>query len=1024
MDPITRRDFLKAAASCAAAAATGLGAGLPIVGAAGPPEDVTTGLIPAEKGISPEALAALRARGERRVYRGRARYAIGMPVGGICAGQLYLLGDGTLGGWRVDGRAHGSGGDYRTRRPERELEQGFRIEAGGKAAVLADAEHGGSYDAVEFVGEYPLAEVRYRASAGRAAALPQVEVTLRAYSPFAPLEAKESALPATVLRFLLRNLAAEKVEGRLAGWLENGVARGDAEAPPLVLHANAAREGRGVTSILFGARARPSPANPRPERILWDFNGGGYEGWEVEGAAFGAAPAAGTLPGQNPVTGFEGKGLVNSFLGGDAAVGRMRSAPFPLDRRYLTFLVGGGAWKGATCVNLLLGGKVVRTATGRNDERLEPRAWDVADLAGCEARLEIVDAATGPWGHVSPDRFALADALPPAWNGPAQDGLTTGTVALAVLGGGDALPAWNPGDPLPEARPGPADAAAEKPLVGLISVPFALEPGASREIVFLVAWHFPNRETGQGTRYANDFADALDVAAHLAANDARLHERTELFRKTFYDDTTLPPWLAARVMAPVANLASGTCEWWKNGRFWAWEGVGCCHGTCTHVWNYAQGEARLFPELARSVRLMQDLGTAFDAASGRVAFRGDARGGYDYAADGQAGTILKCYREHRACKDDSFLRESWPRVRLALEYLVAKDAEGGAEPQGVIEGAQPNTYDIDFFGANTFVGSLYLAALAAGAALAERAGDPAAARRYRAIAARGRAWTEKSLWNGEYFEQRIPRGAATRWQYGRGCLADQLFGETWARLLDLPPVYDEALVRRALASIYRYNWAPAVGPYGDRYPPGRAFAQGREAGLFLCTWPRSGRPEEPVAYRDEVWTGIEYQVATCMIAAGLVDEGLVLVKAIDDRYDGALHNPWNEIECGEHYARALASFGVLQAVSGFACDGPAGTWTMAPRMQAEDFAAFFAGPEGWGRLVQRRGRGEQVNRLEVRAGAVRVAELRVELPEEARAARLEGAAEGAVEGRRAIARFAPARTAGPGEHVEVRWRWS
>ena len=114
-------------------------------------------------------------------------------------------------------------------------------------------------------------------------------------------------------------------------------------------------------------------------------------------------------------------------------------------------------------------------------------------------------------------------------------------------------------------------------------------------------------------------------------------------------------------MMPISTLATGTCQWWANGRFWAWEGVGCCNGTCTHVWNYAHGMARLFPELERSARTKQDLGPAFDPKTGRVGFRGEDPHS-PYAADGQCGTVLKCYREHLMSKDDSFLKENWPRI--------------------------------------------------------------------------------------------------------------------------------------------------------------------------------------------------------------------------------------------------------------------------------------------------------------------------------------------------------------------------
>ncbi|MFM9996209.1 MAG: GH116 family glycosyl hydrolase, partial [Phycisphaerales bacterium] len=528
-----------------------------------------------------------------------------------------------------------------------------------------------------------------------------------------------------------------------------------------------------------------------------------------------------------------------------------------------------------------------------------------------------------------------------------------------------------------------SDAAAP---VGRIIAPFNLAPGESREFVFVISWHFPNLHTGQGQMYANWFKDALEVARHVRDHDRRLFDQTELFRKTYYEDTTLPWWLALRLMMPTANLATGTAQWWKNGRFWGWEGVGCCHGTCTHVWNYSHAEARLFPELARSTRVMQDLGTGFEETTGRVAFRGEVDKGFAYAADGQAGTVLKCYREHLCSPDGSFLRANWARIKKVVEFLLLKDAErrSGDPYDGIIEGSQHNTFDIDFVGPNTFVGSLYLAALRAGGRMAAQMNDHITGAIWHELAFTGARWTEANLFNGRWFTQKLAPGQDTRWQYGGGCLADQLFGQTWSKLLDLGNVYDPEKVRTALRSVYQHNFAPpggSLGVYNAQWPPEREFAAPREGGVLTCTWPDGGRPGEPVRYRDEVWTGIEYQVATGLILEGLVDEGLTIIKAIDDRYDGALHNPWNEVECGDHYARAMASWGAYQALCGFIYDGPAGEIGFDPRITPDKFAAFFAGAEGWGLLRQDRSEPTQLNRIEVRYGKLRVARFLCRTPD-------------------------------------------
>lgn len=1010
----TRRAVLKSAAGAAATIS------LPLASAAAtccgqdgdaPAGPARGGVIPRDKGWTKEALAELKKRGEQRVYTGQARQTIGMPCGGIGAGQLYVLGDGTLGCWGLDGRRRFSGygaENYRTFTPERRVAQGLAVavldgEQAGELTTLDDA----GFESVEFVGEYPAALVRYR----RARTRIPIEADLEVFSPFVPLAARDSAWPATVLRLEVRNASDRKIRLRVGGWLENGLSA--AVEPPLgVARRCVASHEAGVASVRFDlVAARDGGAERRPTRVLFDFESGTYAGWTVEGDAFGFAPSSGTFPRQQRVSGFTGKFLANSYADDDDLVGKLVSEAFEIDRRFLSFLIGGGAHAGKTCLNLVVDGKAVRTAAGRNDERLERRVWDVREFEGRQAHLEIVDAQRGPWGHVNVDEIALRDDLPDDYVELGPTTLEHGTLALSLAGGGDAAPAGNReqvrdfirgGGSMPS---GAAEAvvAFGRTQLAAVARGCEIEAGATEVLTFFVTWHFPNLHTGQGVMYANWFEDAVDVARRLAPRLEELRGATLRFRDALYRDTTLPWWLVTRLAMPISTLATGTCQWWRNGRFWGWEGVGCCEGTCTHVWNYSQGEAFLFPELARSTRSMQDLGEGFDAATGLVGFRSDR----NYAADGQCGTVLKCYREHLLSADDGFLRAHWPRIRQALEYAIAQDrcppntrVEGGGatagaggagapvgEADGIIENSQHNTFDINFEGPNTFVGSLYLAALRAGAEMAERMGEEGLAARYRAIADRGREWTEEHLFNGEYFEQRVPAEAKDRWQYGAGCLSDQVFGQSWAHMLNLGHLYEPGKVRSALEAVYRYNWAPDVDALNRVHPPERWFARPGEGGLFTCTWPRGGRPGEPVRYRDEVWTGIEYQVAAGMMWEGLVDEALTIVRAIDERYDGTKHNPWNEVECGDHYARAMASWGAYLALCGFRYDGPAGRMSFVPRIGPEEFAAFFSAAEGWGTIRQKREARRQVQSVEVKHGRLRISTLAGELPDGAGDAR-------------------------------------
>ncbi len=938
-----------------------------------------------EKGLDAAWIRGLFEPGQRRIYSGAELPKIGMPIGGIGTGQLYLGGDGRLLHWDIFNRHINTGPGirgYLEQELTQPVAQGFAVRIRGEDDEVVERSLDASgFPDVRFVGEYPIGTVEYRDPA-----LP-VRVTLTAFSPFIPLAAEDSALPVTVMRFAVTNTSDRALEAGIAGWLANAVC---VEEPPAGHWRHDVVRDDGLTFVQMGfepAEIRPPEDGARPPIAFATFEGDDYGDWAAEGAAVGRAPAKGTLPGQQAVSGFEGEGLVNTFLGGDEPTGRLTSPPFRIERRFINFKVGGGSDVQRLGMRLVVDGQVVRRAAGRNREALAWTTWEVDSLEGKEARLEIVDEASGGWGHINIDQVEFSDE---PRVGPVETRRRGdfGTMGLGVIGAHPGamysalLPDGERPDVLfsdkPELRgqddtlAGGAsrDKAGGHGGVGrMLSIP----PGETREVTFVVAWNFPNLERG-GRHYANRFADARAAAAHVAEQIDRLAGATQLWHDTYYD-STLPHWLLDRLHMPVSTLATSTCQWWKNGRFWAWEGVGCCAGTCTHVWNYEQAMARLFPQLEQSVRAMQDFGAGFREESGLVGFRGESH--IAYAADGQAGTILKAYREHLVSPDDAFLKEHWPSIRKALAFLFAQDAN----VDGVIDNQQHNTYDIEFYGPNTFVGALYLAALLAGARMAEAMGDAELSETCRRAFARGSQFTMRELFNGEYFIQRVDWRQHPSFQYGDGCLADQLFGQNWAHQLGLGHLYPADAVKKAMASIWRYNWAPDVAPQNERHPPERVFAAPGEPGLFICTWPRSEHPgNRGVRYRDEVWTGIEYEVAAGLIYEGLVEEGLAVVKAIDERYDAGRRNPWNEIECGDHYARAMASWGVLLALCGFEYDGPAARLGMNPRITPDDFRCCFTAAQGWGTLSQTRGGGEQANAVTLRHGRLRLRELAVSIP--------------------------------------------
>ncbi|MEJ2705237.1 MAG: GH116 family glycosyl-hydrolase [Sedimentisphaerales bacterium] len=624
-------------------------------------------LVPADKGLSSQAIQQLYERGEQAVYSGEDLETIGMPVGGIGAGQLYLRGDGTLGVWQIFNKHVFSGYGsqcYRTYRPDSPVDSGFAIvvqKDGRTLAKTLDRDFG----TVQFSGEYPIGFVRYSNDEF------PVKVRLTASSPFIPLNAEDSALPATMFSILVENTSDAEMPVSVVGWLENAVLFDSASAVQALRRTRIVRENER-TMIVHTAEKAPLPegaAKAREKIVLADFEGPDYGDWQATGQAFGAGPAKGTLAGQQQVSGFSGNGLVNTFLGGDGPHGTLTSPSFVISRNFINFLIGGGNHKGKTCMNLIVDGQIVRTATGKNDEKLEWSFWGVHEFEGKRAKIQIVDEFSGGWGHINVDQIELSDERHAGPVGPVDELPDFGSMVLALAQGGASpektqslLEAVGPRVVKLHTEPDVTYPATERRSAALATDPITLAPHATRTFIFVLAWYFPNHEHGH--EYANRFDDAPGVARYVLDNWGRLAGETAEWYKTYYQDSTLPRWLLFRLHSTVCNLATGTCQWWKNGRFWAWEGVGCCAGTCTHVWNYAHAAARLFPQLERSAREMQDFGEGFDPETGLVGFRSNRA----YAADGQCGTILKAYREHQMSADD---KPRWNTRCLATATATA-----------------------------------------------------------------------------------------------------------------------------------------------------------------------------------------------------------------------------------------------------------------------------------------------------------------------------------------------------------------
>lgn len=513
------------------------------------------------------------------------------------------------------------------------------------------------------------------------------------------------------------------------------------------------------------------------------------------------------------------------------------------------------------------------------------------------------------------------------------------------------------------------DTLADYPDTGSLGVMDTLAAGETRTVRFFLTWYFPNRinhwdimpERIIRNHYATRFTDAWDVAAYLARELPRLQRDTRRFHDALFG-STLPPAVLDALSANIVPVRSNTCFWLEDGRFFGWEGcfdnAGCCPGSCTHVWSYAQTVAFLFPSLEREMRRIEFLTET--APDGHMNFRAfhtfeaewTWRGERIAAVDGQMGCILRAYREWLLSGDRGWLVSIWPGVKAAMNFAAVQwDTDG----DGVLDGRQHNTYDIEFYGPNPLCNIYYLAALRACEEMARALDEPDVAERCRRAFTTASQRVDALLWNGEYYQQAIDDVDAHPYQHGAGCLSDQLLGQLHAHLLGLGDLLPREHLRATIKSVFTHNFRRGFYHHVNVQ---RVYALNDEAGLILCTFPRGGRPRFPFVYSDEVWTGIEYHVAAHLIYEGWLDEGLTIVEAARARHDGARRNPYNEVECGHHYARSMSSWALLLAYSGAHADAGRGELRFDPVLaastEADEFRAFWSNGLAWGTYRQRR----------------------------------------------------------------------
>jgi uncharacterized protein (DUF608 family) len=801
-------------------------------------------LAPEDKQLDPAWVSSLTKRGhalDAKIRGSKEKDTlkfIGMPVGGIGCGTVYLGGDGRLWVWDIFNE-HRVGVIAQNHTLSEELnkmsgrdminpvaganyvnpftpdtippafEQGFGIRIGDQFRRFEEKD----WAEVEFEGNWPIGTVIYRDPA-----MP-VEVKLRGFSPFIPLNLDDSSLPITFMEFTVRNTSSEPVTADLSGWLENAVGMNTRKSIDLQMETGRSKHG-SLKLITHGAGVQKDAG------VKQDFN-------------------------------FKKAGDFGTF------------------------------------------------ALGVMDDSAE----------------EI-----------------------------SQDG----------------APGW--------------------------SSRLFLQPGESKQVVFLLAWHFPNimeeitsRWIPSGVtrrEYVSRFEDAAAVALYAAEHYQRLADTTRLWVDTWYD-STLPEWFMDRTLLTTNTLQTSNCYILEDGQFWAWEGVGICAGTCIHVWQYAQGIARLFPPLERNLREKTDYAYA-QQKNGAIRMRGVSHG---ETTDGQAGVILRTYREHLLSPDAAFLHRVWPQTKRALQWLI--DEDGNAD--GILEGAQKNTLDKRWYGPVAWISGHYLAALLAGVEMARIVGDTTFATEAEAIIRRGQVNLVERLFNGEYFINLPDPEKPGEVNSGTGSHIDQVLGQSWAFQVGLGRIFPEQETQSALTALWKYNFFPDVGVYRAQNLPGRWYALPGESGLLMTTFPdpnwdfekASGGGHARAQYFNECMSGFEYQVASHMVFEGapaLVEKGLAITRAVHDRYSPERRNPYNEVEASDHYARAAASYGVFLAACGFEYDGPGKRIGFAPRVSPENFKAPFTAAEGWGSYSQKQSGTTMQATIDVKYGHLSLRTIVLQMP--------------------------------------------
>ncbi|MCR5456784.1 MAG: hypothetical protein K6F14_01770 [Clostridiales bacterium] len=544
-----------------------------------------------------------------------------------------------------------------------------------------------------------------------------------------------------------------------------------------------------------------------------------------------------------------------------------------------------------------------------------------------------------------------------------------------------------------------------------LSVHVKADPGKTCRCRFVISWHMPNccnywkrytendKDVTWKNYYAVLFKDSMDSACYSLRNWDNLYKKTKAYKDAIFS-SSLPVEVTEALASAVSVLKSPTVMRLENGEFYGWEGVweesGSCEGTCTHVWNYAYALCFLFPRLERGIRETDF--TYNQNSAGGMCFRmqlplGRDIGTFRPCVDGQMGGVIKTYREWKLSGNDEWLKKWWPKVKLSLEYAWSKENRDkwDLNADGVLEGRQHHTLDMELFGPSSWLEGFYLGALKAGREMAIAMGDKKAAEKYSELFSKGKAFTDEKLFNGKWYSQDIDlsdksilepfedaektywnsESGEIKYQIGKGCEIDQCLAQWHANICGLGEIFDKEKLHTALKNVYKNNYKKDMRSHYNTF---RLFAVNDESGAVICTFPKGTKaPAIPIPYAQESMHGFEYALAGLLVSEGMITEGINIVKSVRDRYRGYNRNPFNEIECGSNYARSMASFALLPIFSGFSFDMTKNRLGFNPVIKGDFNCPWFVS-DAWGVFEKKSG----TTSLSVKDGEIHLKD--IELP--------------------------------------------